>query len=183
MPDSTYNDSDNVLEITFTPNANWESKLESMSVSTDGGESFYPSLWDSSWVSSGKITLPVSMPEGTLIIKFHATGYKDAVVSQVVLIPVPNAEIRIKTTDNSVVQVDETRALIYVNPSATVAAIRSKIISYNGTIQSYNFIYSDGDSTAVYSEGGKILPFHSSALHVTAQDGSTIGYYTILVNS
>lgn len=152
-----------------------------MSVSTDYGVSFNRILVDPLQVSSGKITLPQGMTVGTLIIKFHALGYQDAIVNQEVHM-VPTAETRIKTTDNRVVQVDEERKLIFVNPLATVADIKSKITSNNGTTQRYTFVYSDGDHTVTYGDNAIIRPFHSSALHVTAQDGSTVDYYTVLVN-
>ncbi|WP_313894614.1 hypothetical protein [Psychrobacillus sp.] len=141
--------------------------------------SFVTSFIDPAQISAGKITL-AGRSAGIIIIQFHATGYFDAVVTQTVI--EPTAEVRVKSTDSNTVEVEEARALVFVDKNAIVGNIGSKLISLNGTIQMYKFVYSSGDEMKEYGLGDKINPNHSVALHVTAADDSTIGYYTVLVN-
>ncbi|TQR21246.1 hypothetical protein FG384_03295 [Psychrobacillus vulpis] len=150
-----------------------------MSVSVDGGISFTTTAINPAQVSSGKITL-AGMSAGAITIKFHATGYLDATVNQVVI--GPTAEVRVKTTNSKVVEVEEARALVFVNKDAKVSDILLSLISYNSTTQTYKIVYSDGDDMMEYAPGSVINPNLSVALHVKSQDSSTIGYYTILIN-
>ncbi len=179
ITDSTNNYLDNVLEISFSSNSAWESKLSSISISTDGGVNFIPLNFISSWVSPGKITIPKGMPSGLLIFKFHATGYEDAVVSQTVLEPL--AEVRIKTKDDSIVQVDNSIGFITVKSTATVGEIKAAIESYNGSAQSYMFRKNIGDDNFDYTESNTISEIYVSWLDITSEDGSTKGQYLINV--
>lgn len=149
-----------------------------MSISTDGGISFTTSSIDPTQVSAGKITL-LGRRAGTIIIKFHATDYFDAIVSQTVI--EPTAEVRVKSTDNNTVEVEEARTLVFVDRNTKVKDIISKLTSLNGTTQTYKFVYSSGDEMKEYGPEETINENHSVALHVTSEDNSTIGYYTVLV--
>lgn len=164
------------MEINFSSNITWESKLNSISISTDGGVNFNPLNFNSSWVSPGKITLP-KLPSGLVIIKFHAKGYEDAVVSQIVLKPL--AEVRIKSSDASIVQVDNSIGFITVKSTATVGEIKAAIESYNGTAQSYVFRKNIGDDNFDYTELNTISDIYVSWLDITSEDGSTKGQYLI----
>lgn len=181
LPNTTNYYAEKEIEITFDANSDWTSKLVSISFSIDGGMSYTPLLMSQISVSPGKITLPKQMPVGSLILKFQANGYQDTFVSQVVLLS-PTAEARIASKDENIVQVDESRKLIFVDSKATVGSIKDTLKALNNTTQSYKFVYSDGDDTKEYLDNTIIFPNHSSALHVTSEDNTTMEYYTILVN-
>ncbi len=177
IPDTTNNYLDNILEISFSSNTSWESKINSILISTDGGVTFNPLNYDLSWVSPGKVTLPKGLPSGSLIFKFQAIGYKDAVVNQNVLEPL--AEVRIKTKDTNIVQLDNTIGFITVKSTATVGEIKAAIESYNGSAQSYVFRKNIGDDNFDYTESDTISNIYVSWLDITSEDGSTKGQYII----
>ncbi|MGG3890018.1 hemoblobin-interacting domain-containing protein [Metabacillus fastidiosus] len=174
IPDTIDNFMPNLFEITFMDNVDWRMNITSIEFSLDGGTIFnsLPPV-----IGSGTLTIPSFIPVGTIIVKVKSMGYQDAIVTQEILNPA--SVTKIKSKDNSVVQVNDLTGFISVKASVTVDEIKSAIESFNGTNQSYKFSYNVGDDNYEYLNGSTISNIYVSWVDVLAEDGSTKGQYII----